>query len=254
MADRVMKQTRTSNDLRSRFEALGPWYHRIEFASGVYSPGDRNQALVYALYEPHLPHDLSGWKVLDLGANACGLSIEFAKRGAHVTAVEYSTTYTRQAEFVIEYFGLAERIELLRKDVFSSIDLGKFDIVAYVGLAYHLRYPQLCLDMIARLCTKKLLCSTQTIPGNELMMRNRAATHRKHDVKGQLYGWEPTEELFVEMLAHAGFQNSVLVSRAPHKGERRGNRCGNTAYFYAEAALRPPKLPFLDADAYTKAI
>jgi len=67
---------------------FGDWYHRIDLGDGLVTPGDRNQSLVFSLYADLLPRDLSGCSVLDLGANACGLSIEFAKRGASVVAIE----------------------------------------------------------------------------------------------------------------------------------------------------------------------
>ena len=91
---------------------MGKWYHRIELPDGTVTPGDRDQSLVFALYASLLPADLSSWSVLDLGANACGLTIEFARRGAAVTAVEYSKHYLDQAEFVLRATGLRERVSL----------------------------------------------------------------------------------------------------------------------------------------------
>jgi SAM-dependent methyltransferase len=180
--------------------AMGKWYHRIELPDGTVTPGDRDQSLVFGLYESLLPADLSASSVLDLGANACGLTIEFAKRGARVTAVEYSKHYLDQAEFVLRATGLRERVSLYLGNVFAihGID-GQFDIVCYLGLSYHVRHPQLALDVISHRCRRMLLASSQTIDGTGLTMRNRAEQHRfpGHTLKdrplGSLWGWEPTE-------------------------------------------------------------
>ena len=151
---------------------LGDWYHRIDLGNGIITPGDRDQSLTFDLYEPLLP-PLKGLRVLDIGANACGLSLEFARRGASVVAIERSPTYIKQANFVVKELQLNRQIEICQCDIFDAIDLGDFDIISYVGLSYHLRYPQLALDMLSNICKVSLLTSTQTIPGDTYEMRNR---------------------------------------------------------------------------------
>jgi 2-polyprenyl-3-methyl-5-hydroxy-6-metoxy-1,4-benzoquinol methylase len=233
-------------------ESLGDWYHRIELPDGTVTPGDRDQSLVYALYDAYLPADLTGRRVLDLGANAGGLAIEFAKRGAYVTAVEYSSRYLFQAQWILEAFGLTERVELLRGSVYAIGPLPQYDIVCYLGLAYHLRHPQLALDLIAHHCSDTLLASSQTITGTGLSMTNRATTHAApgHTVAdrppGFLWGWEPTEQLFVDMLYSAGFVDPSVVSTSPHRGETPGRKCGNRTYGVAHAASKPARVAIVD--------
>jgi 2-polyprenyl-3-methyl-5-hydroxy-6-metoxy-1,4-benzoquinol methylase len=226
------------------FEELGDWYHRIDLRDGRVTPGDRNQALVFDFYRPHLPSDLTGLEVLDLGANAGGLSVEFAARGAQVLAIETRDEYLAQAEYVVGVLGLQDQITLQQADFYDCFDLGQFDIVCFLGLVYHLRHPQLALDMLGRLCRGTLLASSQTIPSDGLVMQNRATRIEGRSL-GAIVGWEPTEELFREMIAHAGFRNPRLVSRKPHVGESPGNICGNRSYFIADAG-EPRMLPFLD--------
>jgi hypothetical protein len=76
-------------------------------------------------------------------------------------------------------------------------------------------------------------------------MENRAPRHEERKF-GELAGWEPTETLFCEMTAHAGFKDPRLVSTSPHPGESPGNVCGNRSYFIADAGETRP-LPFIDA-------
>ncbi len=239
-----------TSELVERISSLGKWYHRIDMGGGVFTPGDRNQTLTFNLFAPHLPHDMTGMRVLDLGANACGLSVEFAKRGATVVAVEHSVTYCRQAQFVIDHFGLSDKISIEKTDLFNVLSLGTFDIVAYVGLSYHIRYPQLALDMLTHSCSGTLLVSTQTIPGDSLTTVNRAR-HTPGRARGELYGWEPTETLFLDMIEHAGFVNATLLSTAPHPGEDAENKLGNRSYFIAKAG-RKTELPFISAKINSK--
>lgn len=231
--------------LSDQVASLGKWYHRIDLGDGVVTPSDRDQSLTFSLYEPRLP-DLAGLRVLDLGANACGLSIEFAKRGAHVVAIELSYTYVRQAQFIIEHFGLKDRVEIVQGDLYSALAYGEFDIVCYVGLAYHVRHPQLALDMLSHVSRDTLLVSSQTIAGDGLVMRNRAVALKERQ-NGELYGWEPTEALFGEMIAHAGFIEAELISTSPHPGERPGAILGNRSYFLARSGTKT-SLPFVDEE------
>lgn len=229
-------------NIEKKLQDLGEWYHKIDLGDGIYTPGTRNQSLTYNIYKEYLPENMEGLTVLDLGANACGFSIEFAKRGATVVAIEHNDLYIKQAEFVINHLGLEDKFKLIQNDVFSAINLGQFDIVLYVGLSYHLRYPQLAMDMIGRLCKSKLLCSTQLSKQDGLLMENRARAELK-----TLQGWEPTELTFSYMIKLANFKNIQVVSRSPHKGEEPRNKLGNAIYFYAEAPDSPVlKLPFLD--------
>ncbi|MDP2355896.1 MAG: methyltransferase domain-containing protein, partial [Beijerinckiaceae bacterium] len=222
-----------------KVKELGEWYHRIDLGEGVITPGGMDQELTYNLYEGLLPNDLSGMTVLDLGANACGFSIEFAKRGAQVLAVELDPKFIEQAKFVVDHFDLSHRVKIRQGDLFDAVELGEFDIVAYVGLSYHIRYPQLALDMLSSNCGQMLVASTQTIPGSGLSMTNRSERSG-----GQyLSGYEPTEALFLRMISAAGFKKPQLVSTAPHKGEGRMRHCGNRSYFFARAGTKTP-LPF----------
>jgi tRNA (mo5U34)-methyltransferase len=218
-------------------KGLNPWYHRIDLGGGLMTSGDRNQALAFALYEDLLG-DLDGKSVLDLGANACGLSIEFARRGATVTAIEYSDHYIKQANFVINHLNLNNRIKVHKADIHEMTRFGHFDIVICVGLIYHLRHPQLALDQLSYVAKQHLVISTQTKIGEDLTLTSREKDGRFSAT------WEPTEKAFLGMIKSAGFDDVRLISTKPHPGESIGNILGNRSYFYGKA-FRKIKLPNL---------
>jgi len=224
----------TTMTVEEEVKGFGNWYHKIDLGDGVYTPGERNQSLTFDLYRDLLPKDLSGLTVLDLGANACGFSIEFARRGARVTAVESASRYVDQAKYVVQKLGMKDRVRIQQMDLFDVHELGEFDIVAYVGLSYHVDFPELAIAMLSNMCRHSLVTSTQTLPGGGLIMENRAKSKPGRKLN-ELYGYEPTEELYLSWLSKYGFKNPRLVSTAPHAGEDKRNKLGNRSYFFAEA-------------------
>ena len=82
--------------------------------------------------------DLSGLRVLDLGAGEGGLSLEFARHGAEVVYVDGREHNAAKARFVAEVLGI-EGITFLCQDVRNLPEFEKkFDLVLCYGLLYHL--------------------------------------------------------------------------------------------------------------------
>jgi tRNA (mo5U34)-methyltransferase len=150
-------------------EALGPWFHNLHLPDGTETAPDHPlgdfPSFKWSKIGPALPADLSGWTALDIGCNGGFYTLELARRDARVTAVDYDPHYLAQARWAAELMGLTGRIELREEQVYG---LGRseerFDLVWFMGVIYHLRYPLLALDMAAR-CTRRLLVfQTLTMP------------------------------------------------------------------------------------------
>jgi tRNA (mo5U34)-methyltransferase len=79
------------------------------------------------------------------------------RRGAErVVAVDHDERYLEQARFAAAMAGT--ELELRKLSVYDIDQLGeKFDIVLFMGVFYHLRYPLLALDLIRQHCVKELL-------------------------------------------------------------------------------------------------
>jgi tRNA (mo5U34)-methyltransferase len=159
--------------LEDAIAALGPWFHNLHLPGGgqtapQHALGDF-PAYKWARLAPHLPPDLNGWRVLDIGCNAGFYSFELAKRGAQVTAIDSDAHYLRQAQWAARCFGLAERVTFRHMQVYDLARVaGTFDLVLFLGVFYHLRYPTLALDIVAQRVGRLLVFQTLTLPGKEV--------------------------------------------------------------------------------------
>ena len=153
-----------------RIEARS-WYHSIEIEPGLVTPGSLSaQGLHQMLERVRLPAILSGLSVLDIGAWDGFYSFEAERRGAkRVVAYDLAPP---------DYFGFATAKELLGSKVEyrqgSVYDLrpevvGTFDVVLFLGVFYHLRYPLLALDRIREVCAGYVLVETHCLDNNVLM-------------------------------------------------------------------------------------
>jgi tRNA (mo5U34)-methyltransferase len=140
------------DELRQRIDALGPWFHNINLG-GVWTAPDHflgdYPGAKFRRFAPHLPQDLSGKSVLDIGCNAGFYSVEMKRRGAdRVLGIDSDDRYLAQAQLAAETLGYDD-IEFAKLDVYDVGAIGeKFDLVIFMGVLYHLRHPLLALDLI----------------------------------------------------------------------------------------------------------
>ncbi|HEX2225333.1 MAG TPA: TIGR04290 family methyltransferase, partial [Thermoanaerobaculia bacterium] len=117
----------------------------------------------------HLPADLTGWTALDIGCNAGFYTFELAKRGARVTGIDYDARYLRQARWAARQFGLEDQVEFRQMQVYDlARSAESWDLVLFMGVLYHLRYPLLGLDIVARRVRRLMVFQTLTMPGDEV--------------------------------------------------------------------------------------
>jgi tRNA (mo5U34)-methyltransferase len=150
--------------------ALGPWFHNLHLPDGAQTaPGHALgdfPAWKWAELAPHLPADLTGWSALDIGCNAGFYSFELARRGARVVGIDVEPLFLRQAEWAAREYGLADRVEFHRAQVYDLAHADEaYDLVLFMGVFYHLRYPMLGLDIVAERVRRLLVFQTLTMPG-----------------------------------------------------------------------------------------
>jgi tRNA (mo5U34)-methyltransferase len=153
--------------------ALGPWFHNLHLPDGTETaPGHYLGDFPSYKWErlaQYLPPSLDGWSALDIGCNAGYYSFELARRGASVTGIDMDPHYLKQARWAAREFGLQQSVEFRQLQVYDlARETAEYDLVLFMGVFYHLRYPLLGLDIVARLTQRLLVFQTLTSPGMEV--------------------------------------------------------------------------------------
>ena len=184
----------------------------------------------------------TGKRVLDIGANTFGLSIEIARAGAAVVAIEPDpyNWYFRLVETIVNEVIARENLSLTisKAGLFDADRFGAFDTVLLLGIIYHFRDPQYLLDFLSTLDTTDVIVSTQTAPGDDLALHNRRNPGTLPDNFFSddvvLSGWHPTHALFRRMLEWAGFHNiTALTDPQFNFPKRPAPGLTNSAYYRA---------------------
>ena len=119
--------------------------------------------------QPHRPADLAGWTALDIGCNAGFYSFELARRGATVTGIDVEPLFLAQARWAAREYGLEARVRFEQRQVYDlAHEAAAYDLVLFMGVFYHLRYPMLGLDIVASVVRRLMVFQTLTAPGDEL--------------------------------------------------------------------------------------
>ncbi len=83
-----------------------------------------------------------------------------------------TSAYLCQARWAAKQFGLEGQTRFERMQVYDLAGRsGHFDLVLFMGVLYHLRYPMLGLDIVCRLVGKEMVFQTLTAPGEEVLER-----------------------------------------------------------------------------------
>jgi len=167
-----------SSPLQAEIDALGPWFHNLHLPDGTqtapWHPLGDFPSFKWKKLGPQLPADLHGWTALDIGCNAGFYTFELARRGAHVTAIDVDPHYLDQARWAARQFGLEAQVRFRRMQVYDLARLDEtFDLVLFMGVFYHLRYPMLGLDLVAQKVRRLMVFQTLSVPGEEV----RTDTH-----------------------------------------------------------------------------
>jgi tRNA (mo5U34)-methyltransferase len=217
-------------------QALGPWFHNLHLPGGIETAPDHFlgdfPSFKWRQIEPHLPTDLSGARVLDIGCNAGFYSLSLAARGAEVLGIDTDEHYLAQARWAAELTG-QERVTFRQASVYEVAHLGgRFDLVLFMGVFYHLRHPLLALDLIAELRPSLMVFQSLTFGGDEISPHIREDANFDNRERLSQPGWPamafiettfcddptnwwvPNHAAVAAMLRNAGFE---ILSRPGHE-------------------------------------
>jgi tRNA (mo5U34)-methyltransferase len=201
--------------LRAEVYKEGYWFHRIELAPDLTTPGwsdPKTEKL------PHfgLPDDMTGMRVLDIGCCEGFFSFEAERRGAReVIAIDSAPDSIRR--FALCRTALNSRATGFLTSVYdlSVRAFGTFDVVMFFGVLYHLRNPILALEQIFSVCSGTLLLQSHGFEDPALGEQAMAQFYPFGIKSGppENTSWDPTvfwvpnSACIRGMLAHVGFQD-----------------------------------------------
>jgi tRNA (mo5U34)-methyltransferase len=122
-------------------------------------------------FKDAIPSDLSGMSVLDVGCNGGFYSIEMKRRGAaRVIGIDHDEQYLDQARFAAEVLSLD--ISFKQMSVYDVARLNeRFDLVLFMGVFYHLRYPLLALDLLRQYAARDWFVFQSMLRGSRSVPR-----------------------------------------------------------------------------------
>jgi tRNA (mo5U34)-methyltransferase len=256
----------TRQQLAEQVERLRPWFHAIELPHGVWTkresagtePAD-HPAGTWDVVRRHLPPDLAGKSILDVGCGAGFYSVQAKRLGAaRVMGVDARQHEIRQALLVRR--ALALDIELRRQSVYklSPARLGRFDVVLALGLIYHCKHLVLALEKLFSVTGGLLIVETEVLPETPKPVQDatRAAlagrpllplafVHNEQRIEEAVANWfVPSPGAAQALLQAAGFLEVEVAAQFGARALlvcRRGGRGGEEklalAHYAAEVSL-----------------
>lgn len=189
--------------------AGGGAYHRIDLGDGLVLAGDYD----LTAYLPHygLPDRLDGLRALDVGTATGFWSVEMARRGADVTAIDIWPP--DWIETLAAGTGMA--IRYVQRDLYTLDEaFGSFDLVMCGSVLLHLPDQLGALRAMRRVCRGRLIVATAATDDSETTMRPVCDFIGARAADGDYWAyWSLSAEALRRMLLAAGF---TTIERSDH--------------------------------------
>ena len=192
------------------------YWHSFELPDGTVLEGVCSlEGLKRRLAQFPIPESLAGKRVLDIGAWDGWFSFELERRGAEVVAVDCWDN-PRFHEMKALY---GSKVDYRVMDMFELTPetVGRFDIVLFMGVLYHLKHPLLALERVCAL-SRDLVCVDSFILREEHLAggdTNRAVLefYDNDQMGGRIDNWfGPSLAALLGMCRVAGFARIELRS------------------------------------------
>jgi len=175
--------------VRKMIAEHGRWFHEMELAPGVMTPGeDSNRLKLPILDSMGLPARCDGLRILDIGCSDGYFSFEMEKRGASVSAMDFvPENYTG---FSVAKKVLGSAVEYRMDNVYNldPSTHGTFDLVLFLGVLYHLRKPLAALDAVRSVLKMEGALFMATLLIDEFVVMPDGTTTTLRDLNPQLTG------------------------------------------------------------------
>lgn len=156
-------------DIAEQIEKFAPWFHNLHLPDGSQTAPHLGDfpSCKWLEIAAFIPEDLHGLRALDIGCNAGFYSLELARRGARVTAIDINEHYLKQALWAADTLELIDNIEFRQARIYDLASANdSYDLVLCMGVLNHLRHPLLALDCVRKCCKGHMIFQTMTAPGD----------------------------------------------------------------------------------------
>lgn len=212
-------------ELRKRLSEFAYWYHKIELAPGVVTPGFDLDELWDHVRKVRSHIEYKGKRVLDIASFDGMFAFEAERLGARLVVATdclYNSfsnlLFCREVlrSSVVPYYNVAPYELTTRLDVYLDENYDdhdpaerRFDIVQHLGLLYHLRDPLFSLSQARSLLKTggSLLIETDVVmdADESFLLFNGMPNHARIRDNYSVW-WAPTRECLFEMLEATMFE------------------------------------------------
>jgi tRNA (mo5U34)-methyltransferase len=192
------------------------WHHSIDLGNGLVTPGNVDN--MTKLARLGFPERFDGLSVLDIGAWDGFYSFEAERRGAdRVLATDHFCWNgpgpgTKQG-FDLAHQALGSRVEQLEIDPLDldREQIGEFDVVLFLGVLYHLKYPMEVLERVAAVTRKGGLAIIETHVDMLHLLRPAMAFYPGRELGNDPTNWiGPNPAAVIGMATAAGFEDCAV--------------------------------------------
>jgi tRNA (mo5U34)-methyltransferase len=214
-----MHEPRRGKDFSQELAEKG-WYHSFELPDGTQIEGYNRIDTLRSRYARFpIPADLTGKRVLDIGAWDGWFSFEAERHGADVTAIDC----VEVPNFLQIQKKLGSRVSYRILDFYElpEAGLGAFDFVFCLGILYHLKHPLLALEIVCALTTDTAIVESFVTDAN---------TWREHQDEVPTMEFYETDELGNQLDNWIGPSVSCLMAMCRAAGFARVQFLHTTGY------------------------
>jgi tRNA (mo5U34)-methyltransferase len=202
-------------DWRRQFSETG-WWHSFELPDGSAIAGVSSlESQKSRIARFPIPADLSGKRVLDIGAWDGWFTFEMERRGAEVVAIDrWDNPRFREI-----HAALGSRAEYRQMNVYelNPAKLGQFDLVLFLGVLYHLKHPLLALERVCSMtkdfaAVESFALTRRYLPAMDVEEYSLLQFFERDGFGGQFDNWFAfTPRCLVGMCRTAGFARADLI-------------------------------------------
>jgi tRNA (mo5U34)-methyltransferase len=226
--------TFTQEELEKEAKKIKHWHHCIDLGKGVFTKQGKEGKFCLKFQNWILeafPTSLESKTVLDIGAWDGFYSFAAEKKGAkRVLATdsfvwEQRELYGLNKEFWREFGAGKKGFQLARKVLNSQVedknidvlelnpqDIGTFDIVLFLGILYHMKYPLLALEKVASVTEEMLILETHVNLPLCLFPQPLMRFYPTNELSKDVTNWcGPNLAMVKSMLITVGFKEVKLV-------------------------------------------